>query len=67
MRTLLLLGGGALAVFGSEKIGYEGAGPLGVIFAALVGNYYWCQQGCRTKNVGDNIIFIFVFFTRMGN
>lgn len=45
IRTLLLLGGGALAVFGSEKIGYEGAGPLAVVFAALVSNYYWCKQG----------------------
>lgn len=41
----MLLGGGALAVFGSEKIGFEGAGPLGVVFAAFVSNYYWCQQG----------------------
>lgn len=45
IRTLMLLGGGALAVFGSEKIGFEGAGPLGVVFAAFVSNYYWCQQG----------------------
>lgn len=44
----MLLGGGALAVFGSEKIGFEGAGPLGVVFAAFVSNYYWCQQGKKT-------------------
>lgn len=47
IRTLMLLGGGALAVFGSEKIGFEGAGPLGVVFAAFVSNYYWCQQGIK--------------------
>lgn len=29
----------------AKKIGYEGAGPLGVVFAALVSNNYWCQQG----------------------
>lgn len=45
IRTLLLLGGGLLAIFGSEKIGFEGAGPLGVVFAAFVSNYFWCQQG----------------------
>lgn len=47
IRTLMLLGGGALAIFGSEKIGFEGAGPLGVVFAAFVSNYYWCQQGSK--------------------
>lgn len=45
IRILMLLAGGSLVVFGSEKIGYEGAGPLGVVFAALVSNNYWCQQG----------------------
>lgn len=45
IRILLLLTGGAMIVFGSEKIGYEGAGPLGVVFAALVANHYWIQQG----------------------
>lgn len=46
----MLLGGGALAVFGSEKIGFEGAGPLGVVFAAFVSNYYWCQQGWEIED-----------------
>lgn len=50
IRTLLLLGGGALAIFGSEKIGFEGAGPLGVVFAAFVSNYYWCQQGWEIED-----------------
>ncbi|XP_055684840.1 sodium/hydrogen exchanger 9B2 isoform X2 [Lutzomyia longipalpis] len=45
IRTLMLFGGGLLAVFGSEMIGFEGAGPLGVVFAAFVSNYFWCQQG----------------------
>ncbi|XP_055714049.1 sodium/hydrogen exchanger 9B2 isoform X2 [Phlebotomus papatasi] len=45
IRTLMLLGGGLLAVFGSEMIGFEGAGPLAVVFAAFTSNYFWCQQG----------------------
>ncbi len=45
IRTLMLLAGGALVVFGSEAIGYEGAGPLGAVFAAFVSNYYWCKEG----------------------
>ncbi|XP_059616987.1 sodium/hydrogen exchanger 9B2 isoform X2 [Phlebotomus argentipes] len=45
IRTLMLFGGGLLAVFGSELIKFEGAGPLAVVFAAFVSNYFWCQQG----------------------
>lgn len=45
IRTLMLFGGGLLAIFGSEMIGYEGAGPLGVVFAAFTSSYYWCKQG----------------------
>lgn len=41
----MLLGGGLLAVFGSEMLGFEGAGPLAVVFAAFTSNYFWCQQG----------------------
>lgn len=55
IRTLLLLGGGALAIFGSEKIGFEGAGPLGVVFAAFVSNYYWCQQGTHVNDANRRI------------
>lgn len=33
----MLFAGGVLAVFGSEHVGFEGAGPLGVVFAAFVG------------------------------
>lgn len=45
IRTLMLFAGGLLAVFGSETLEYEGAGPLGVVFAAFISNYFWCQQG----------------------
>lgn len=51
IRILMLFSGGALVVFGTEKIGYEGAGPLGAVFAALVSNYYWCQQGLVKKTI----------------
>ena len=44
LRTLLLFTGGLLAVFGSEKIHFEGAGPLGVVFAAFTASYFWCKQ-----------------------
>lgn len=50
IRTLMLLGGGFLAIFGSEKIGFEGAGPLGVVFAAFISNYFWCQQGWEIED-----------------
>lgn len=50
IRTLLLFGGGLLAVFGSEIIGFEGAGPLGVVFAALISSYYWCKQGWSAED-----------------
>lgn len=50
IRTMMLLGGGFLAIFGSEKIGFEGAGPLGVVFAAFISNYFWCQQGWEIED-----------------
>lgn len=50
LRTLILFGGGLLAVYGSEEIGYEGAGPLGVVFGAFISNYFWCQQGWEVED-----------------
>lgn len=35
----MLFAGGVLAVIGSEHIGYEGAGPLAVVFAAFIGYF----------------------------
>ncbi|XP_033209689.1 sodium/hydrogen exchanger 9B2 isoform X2 [Belonocnema kinseyi] len=51
MRVLMLLGGGMLAVFGSEAIELGGAGPLGVVAAAFVSCYFWEEQGWE---VDDN-------------
>ncbi|KAL7041785.1 hypothetical protein ACKWTF_000888 [Chironomus riparius] len=45
IRTLLLLCGGLVAVYGSELLHYEGAGPLGVVFAAFTSQYFWIKQG----------------------
>lgn len=45
IRTMMLFGGGLLAVYGSELIHFEGAGPLAVVFAAFTSSYFWCKQG----------------------
>jgi len=45
IRTLMLLCGGLVAVYGSELLHYEGAGPLGVVFAAFTSQYFWIKQG----------------------
>lgn len=45
LRVLLLLVGGLIAVFGSELIGYGGAGPLGCVAAAFVCLVFWSRQG----------------------
>jgi solute carrier family 9B (sodium/hydrogen exchanger), member 1/2 len=50
IRVLMLFGGGLLAVYGSEEIGFEGAGPLGVVFAAFTSSYFWCQQGWELED-----------------
>ncbi|KAJ8949778.1 hypothetical protein NQ318_019008 [Aromia moschata] len=50
-RILLLLTGGMAAVFGSEYIGYGGAGPLGCVTAAFVAMACWSKHGWE---VDDN-------------
>lgn len=44
LRTLMLFAGGVLAVIGSEHIGYEGAGPLAVVFAAFIGYFFYSNN-----------------------
>ncbi|XP_043288686.1 sodium/hydrogen exchanger 9B2 [Venturia canescens] len=44
MRVLMLLGGGLLAVFGSEAVELGGAGPLAVVAAAFVSCYFWQEE-----------------------
>lgn len=47
----MLLGGGLLAVFGSEAIELGGAGPLAVVAAAFVSCYFWQKQGWEIDDV----------------
>lgn len=50
IRILTLLGGCLIAVFGSEVIGMEGAGPLAVIAAAFLSIYFWSKQGWKIES-----------------
>ncbi|KAJ8983795.1 hypothetical protein NQ317_008113 [Molorchus minor] len=45
LRVILLLVGGMISLFGSELIGYGGAGPLGVVTVAFVCLVCWNKQG----------------------
>lgn len=45
LRILMLLGGGLVAVFGSELVHFDGAGPLGCIAAAFFSSVFWSKQG----------------------
>ncbi|KAK0163025.1 hypothetical protein PV327_006739 [Microctonus hyperodae] len=55
LRVLMLLGGGLIAVFGSEAIELGGAGPLAVVAAAFVSCYFWQEDGWQ---VDDNPVAI---------
>ncbi|XP_044011535.1 sodium/hydrogen exchanger 9B2 isoform X2 [Aphidius gifuensis] len=55
LRVLMLLGGGLIAVFGSEAIELGGAGPLAVVAAAFVSCYFWQKDGWE---VDDNPVAI---------
>lgn len=58
MRVLMLLGGGLLAVFGSEAIELGGAGPLAVVAAAFISCYFWQKQGWEVDDVS---IYIHIY------
>lgn len=45
LRIILLLAGGMASVFGSELLGYGGAGPLGCVSSAFVALCFWSKQG----------------------
>ncbi|KAF5289025.1 hypothetical protein FQA39_LY03904 [Lamprigera yunnana] len=57
LRILMLLSGGLIAVFGSELIGYEGAGPLGCVAAAFVSLCFWTKQGWEVEDNPANTAF----------
>ncbi|XP_076270844.1 na[+]/H[+] hydrogen antiporter 1 [Rhynchophorus ferrugineus] len=50
LRILLLLVGGTVSVFGSELIGYGGAGPLACVAAAFTCLVCWCKQGWEIED-----------------
>ncbi|KNC22346.1 hypothetical protein FF38_02922 [Lucilia cuprina] len=50
LRTIMLFSGGLVAIYGSEEIGYEGAGPLAAVFSAFVSNLFWCKQGWEVED-----------------
>ncbi|XP_046412714.1 neuroligin-1 isoform X1 [Neodiprion lecontei] len=50
LRILMLLGGGLIAVLGSEAIELGGAGPLGVVAAAFVSCYFWQKDGWEVED-----------------
>lgn len=62
MRVLMLLGGGLLAVFGSEAIELGGAGPLAVVAAAFISCYFWQKQGWEVDDVS-----IYIYKIRICN
>lgn len=62
LRVLMLLGGGMLAVFGSEAIDLGGAGPLAVVAAAFVSCYFWQKDGWEVDEVSIyNLSWFFAY------
>jgi hypothetical protein len=53
LRTLLLAGGGLLLLFGSEAVGFAGAGPLGCVVTAFMANWGWQADGWTDKTVSS--------------
>lgn len=51
LRILLLLIGGMVSVFGSELIGYSGAGPLACVTMAFFSLVAWSRLGWQ---IGEN-------------
>ncbi|XP_067006988.2 sodium/hydrogen exchanger 9B2 isoform X2 [Anabrus simplex] len=64
LRTLVVGGGGFLAVLGSDAIGFDGAGPLGCILAAFVACQAWRQQGWSDSQnpVADHFRVVWLVF-----
>nr|CAD7578322.1 unnamed protein product [Timema californicum] len=63
-RTILIGGGGLMAVLGSQAISFDGAGPLGCIVAAFVASCGWRSQGWGEEHnpVAENFALIWTFF-----
>ncbi|XP_013133881.1 PREDICTED: mitochondrial sodium/hydrogen exchanger 9B2 isoform X2 [Papilio polytes] len=67
LRVLLLLTGGLMSVFGSEEIGWGGAGPLAVIAFAFVACKNWAEQGWELEDnpVATAFEIFWMFFEPM--
>lgn len=57
LRILLLLVGGMISVFGSDMIGFGGAGPLACVAAAFVSLVCWSRQGWDIEENPANTAF----------
>ncbi|XP_054745114.1 sodium/hydrogen exchanger 9B1 isoform X1 [Anastrepha obliqua] len=64
LRSIMLFAGSLVAIYGSEKLEYEGAGPLAVVFSAFISNLFWCQQGWEADDnpVGTAFEIIWMLF-----
>ena len=49
-RTLILFGGGIIALFGAHLVHYDGAGGLGTITMSFVAGIKWRQEGWGDNN-----------------
>ena len=61
LRTLLLGGGGLLLIFGSEAVGFAGAGPLGCVIAAFVASRGWRAQGWTDETVSLDVYITIIW------
>lgn len=63
LRIILLLLGCTISVFGSDYIGYGGAGPLGCVSASFTALVVWCKQGWdfeeNPANEGFEVLWMF--------
>ncbi|GFN81860.1 mitochondrial sodium/hydrogen exchanger 9b2-like, partial [Plakobranchus ocellatus] len=56
-RSVLLIGGGLLTIFGSKAINWSGSGPLGCLSLAFVAAYRWKDEyrGTGKKNPVEDV------------
>ncbi|CAG9767909.1 unnamed protein product [Ceutorhynchus assimilis] len=64
LRILLLLAGCTFSVFGSDYIGYGGAGPLACVAAAFVALVVWSKQGWDIEDnpASEGFEILWMFF-----
>lgn len=62
VRILLTLGGGTLAVFGFQVLGYPGSGPLGALAATFVAAGFWRAKGVLDEGNNVDAAFSFLWY-----